>query len=53
VLNAAAGLVVAGIADDLGAGVDIAADVLDRGAAQDVFERLLKLSNELAAERPR
>jgi anthranilate phosphoribosyltransferase len=53
VLNAAAGLMVAGLADDLGAGVGIAADVLDRCAAQDVFERLLKLSNELAEDRPR
>jgi anthranilate phosphoribosyltransferase len=40
-LNAAAGLVVAGVADDLAAGVEAAAASVDSGAAAGALERLL------------
>ena len=40
-LNAAAGLVVAGVVDDLGSGVEAARASIDSGAAQGVLDRLL------------
>ena len=45
VLNAAAGLVVAGAANDLAEGVVRAANALDTGAARAVLERLAAVSN--------
>jgi anthranilate phosphoribosyltransferase len=44
-LNAAAGLVVAGLVDDLKAGVDAARASLDEGRAAAALERLVELSN--------
>jgi anthranilate phosphoribosyltransferase len=44
-LNAAAGLVVAGIVDDLKAGVDAARASLDEGRAAEALDRLVDLSN--------
>jgi anthranilate phosphoribosyltransferase len=44
-LNAAAALVVAGRAEDLRHGADIAAAAIDGGAARQVLERLVALSN--------
>ena len=44
-LNAAAGLVVAGLADDLAAGVDAARKAIDGGAAAAALEQLVALSN--------
>jgi len=49
VLNAAAGLVVAGLADDLAAGVALAAEVVDDGRSAAVLERLVRASKEAAA----
>jgi anthranilate phosphoribosyltransferase len=49
VLNAAAGLVAAGLADDLRAGVKLAAEAVDDGRAAAVLDRLVRVSNELAA----
>ena len=43
-LNAAAGLVVAGVADDLAAGVGLAASSIDEGRAAGVLERLIEAS---------
>ena len=44
-LNAAAGLVVAGVVDDLAAGVERARASIDSGAAASVLERLVEVSN--------
>lgn len=44
-LNAAAGLVVAGLADDLATGVERARTSIDSGAAAGVLERLVEVSN--------
>jgi len=44
--NAAASLVVAGKADDLKAGVDMAAQSIDSGAAADTLKKLVAASNE-------
>ncbi|MGE0698388.1 MAG: anthranilate phosphoribosyltransferase [Hyphomicrobiaceae bacterium] len=44
-LNAAAALVVGGKAPDLAAGVGIAADAIDSGAARRALERLVAISN--------
>jgi len=44
-LNSAAALIVAGKAGDLRAGVALAAESLDRGAAQRVLERLVAETN--------
>jgi anthranilate phosphoribosyltransferase len=52
VLNAAAGLVVAGLSADLADGVERAGAVIDRGAAHDVLENLVRTSNEAAAQSP-
>ena len=49
VLNAAAGLVVAGVVDELGDGVKAAADAIDNGGAQEVLDKLIAASNEAAA----
>ncbi len=46
VLNAAAALVVAGRAGDLGAGVDLATSSIDGGAAAAVLEALVRTSQE-------
>jgi anthranilate phosphoribosyltransferase len=45
VLNAAAGLVVAGIVDEIGDGVTVAAEAIDSGAAQSVLDKLITASN--------
>jgi anthranilate phosphoribosyltransferase len=47
-LNAAAGIVVAGVADDLADGLERARRSLDGGQAGDVLERLVTASNEAA-----
>jgi anthranilate phosphoribosyltransferase len=47
-LNAAAALVAAGVADDLGAGLAAAATSVDSGAAAAVLERLVAVSGEAA-----
>ena len=44
VLNAAAGLVVAGLADDLGSGVQLAAAAIDDGRAAATLDRLVAVS---------
>lgn len=48
VLNAAAGLVVAGVVDELGDGVKLAADSIDNGNASAVLDKLIAASNEAA-----
>ena len=48
VLNAAAGIVVAGLADDLAAGLDLARSSLDEGRAASVLEKLVAASNAAA-----
>ena len=50
VLNAAAGLVVAGLSADLADGVERAGAVIDGGAARDALEKLVRISREVAAE---
>lgn len=51
-LNAAAALVVAGIADDFATGVDVAADAVDSGRAAHSLDTLVRVSNDaLASER--
>jgi anthranilate phosphoribosyltransferase len=52
VLNAAAGLVVAGRADDLGAGVELAADSIDSGRAGDVLDALVATSQAALHQQP-
>jgi anthranilate phosphoribosyltransferase len=47
-LNAAAGLVVSGLVDDLAAGLDAARRSIDTGAAQDVLDRLVAVCAESA-----
>lgn len=44
-LNAAAGLVVAGVADELATGVELARASIDSGAAAGVLARLIEVSN--------
>ena len=46
VLNSAAALVVAGRADDLRDGADLAAQAIDNGAAAHVLQRLVAMTNE-------
>ena len=48
-LNAAAGIVVAGLADDLAGGLEAAAASIDEGRAASVLERMVKVSQEHAA----
>jgi anthranilate phosphoribosyltransferase len=50
VLNAAAGLVVAGISPDLAQGVQRARSVIDEGAADAVLENLVRTSREAAEQ---
>lgn len=50
VLNAAAGLVVAGLATDLAAGVSKAEASIDEGRAQAVLERLVQVSQQASTE---
>ena len=45
-LNAAAGLIVAGLADDWVDGLLRAAEAIDRGAARQVLDTLIQISNE-------
>lgn len=45
-MNAGAGLYVAGKADSLQAGVDLAAELIDSGAAKEKLEEFVKTSNE-------
>ena len=47
-LNAGAGLVAAGLAEDIGAGLAAAYESIDRGAAAGVLERLVAVSKEAA-----
>ena len=49
VLNAAAGLVVAGVVDELGDGVTMAAEAIDNGAAAAVLEKLVAVSTAAAS----
>jgi anthranilate phosphoribosyltransferase len=49
VINAAAAILAAGAAYDLGAAIDRAREAIDSGAAAGVLERLVRLSGELAA----
>ena len=48
-LNAAAGLVAAGVVDDLAVGLEAAAAAVDSGAAATVVERLVAVSQEAAS----
>jgi anthranilate phosphoribosyltransferase len=50
-LNSAAGLVVAGLAPDLAAGVALAAATIDSGRAAGALEGLIRVSNVAARER--
>jgi anthranilate phosphoribosyltransferase len=52
VLNAAAGLVVAGLSADLAEGVTRAREVIDDGAAHDVLEGLVRTSQQVARDAP-
>jgi anthranilate phosphoribosyltransferase len=49
VLNAAAGLVVAGLAGDLASGVERAGAVIDSGAAAGALDRLVRASQAAAS----
>ncbi len=49
VLNAAAGLVVAGLSADLAEGVERAGAVIDDGAARHALDRLVQTSQDAAA----
>jgi anthranilate phosphoribosyltransferase len=51
-LNAAAGIVTAGVAPDLAAGLDAAARSVDEGQAAGVLERLVSVSTAAAAAGP-
>ncbi len=44
-LNAAAGMVVAGLADDIGAGIDLAREAITSGRAAAALDRLVEVSN--------
>jgi anthranilate phosphoribosyltransferase len=50
VLNAAAGLVVAGVADSLEHGLDVASESIDSGAAKAALARMVDVSQAAAAE---
>ena len=47
-LNAAGALVAAGLAEDIGEGVEVAAAAIDSGAAAATLERLVAFSDEVA-----
>ena len=49
VLNAGAGIVAGGGADDIAAGLAAAIAAVDSGAARDALDRLAKVSQEQAA----
>ena len=49
VLNAAAALVVAGLAADLGAGVEVAAEAIDSGAPRGALDTLVRVSTDARA----
>ena len=51
-LNAGAGLLVAGLVDDLPAGIERAAEALDSGAAAATLDRLIEVSRAAAALMP-
>jgi anthranilate phosphoribosyltransferase len=51
-LNAAAALVVAGLADDLGDGFEIAGAAIDDGNARSALDRLVKVSKAAAEAIP-
>jgi anthranilate phosphoribosyltransferase len=46
-LNAGAAIFVGGGADDLAGGIELAREAIDSGAARQVLERLVELSNGL------
>jgi anthranilate phosphoribosyltransferase len=48
-LNAGAGLVVAGRVDDVGAGIEVAATAIDEGHAQASLDALIRVSQAQAA----
>jgi anthranilate phosphoribosyltransferase len=48
-LNAAAGLVAAGVADDLAAGIEAGADAIDQGRAAGVLDELVRVSKAAEA----
>ena len=50
VLNAAASLIVAGKADDLASGAGIAAQAIDSGAAMNVLNGLVEITNRVIPE---
>lgn len=52
-LNAAAGVVAAGLADDLAVGLEVAAESVDSGRAAEVLERLVKVSAQQSGILPR
>lgn len=52
VLNAGAALVVAGRADDLGAGIELATATIESGAAAAALDRFVTASNEAAGPTP-
>ncbi len=49
VINSAAALLVAGVVEDLGAGVELAGEALDSGAAAAKLEQLVELTQHLAS----
>jgi len=49
-INAAAGIVVAGKADDMRMGIEIAEESIDSGAASDVLDDLIRVSNDAAKQ---
>jgi len=49
-INAAAGIVAAGLAEGFAEGTALAAQAIDSGAAADVLDRVVRRSQELAAE---
>ncbi len=51
-LNAGAALVVAGMADDLAAGAQLAGEAIDSGAAADVLDRMVRASRAAAGAPP-
>ncbi|HDH03242.1 MAG TPA: anthranilate phosphoribosyltransferase [Actinobacteria bacterium] len=50
VINAAVGLVTAGVADEFAEAADLAARAIDSGAASDVLDRVVARSQDLGAE---
>jgi len=51
VLNAAAGLVVSGVSEDIASGIRRARTAIDSGAAERALEALVRVSRDVAAER--